>query len=347
MNDSPAFSVIIPTFNRSEFVRNCLLALGESGVHNLEVIVVDDGSTDDTEQVVHATDPQAIYIRQENQGPAAARNRGFERSRGRYVGFLDCDDEWLPGAPAEAVAWLDRHPDVDVLFAEALMGNRDDGFQSWIESAGQSAFFELPHEKKEDGYRVLAREPLFQRMLVRNSVFLGSTLVRRTAFERSGMFDPTLCGAADWNLWLRMAATMTFAFRAEPLAIYTKHPDGMSNDTDGMNREFCMALRRLREQVSLSSGNESLLDQQLRHHLFNYAYRAYDRGEYPEARRRFLHLMKETGWEFRSCMYVLLCSLPGGMPGALRNAKHKFAGQTPRPVLETVPRSKAVLNGSR
>ena len=134
---------------------------------------------------------------------------------------------------------MKHHPEVDVLFAEALLGSRDSGFASWIEIAGQGAFQQLPHEVVEPNFRVLERDAFFRRLAERNAVFLGSTILRREAFENIGYFDPQLCGAADWNLWLRMAATMTFAYWDEPLAIYTKHPDGMSNDQEGMNKEFC------------------------------------------------------------------------------------------------------------
>src|SRR2546421_3478299 len=118
----PALSCIIPTYNRSGYVRECLVALRESGVPDLEVIVSDDGSTDDTREVVAATDPRAKYLYQPNTGtPATARNAAFAVSRGRCVGFLDCDDAWLPDAPSKAVALLDRYPDVDAVFADARM----------------------------------------------------------------------------------------------------------------------------------------------------------------------------------------------------------------------------------
>ena len=260
-------SVIIPTFNRSGFVRDCLTGLRRSGVPDLEIIVVDDGSTDDTAEVVAATEPKAIYLSQDNAGPAAARNRGFRLSRGRHVAFLDCDDQWYPEAPAKAVKLLERHPEIDLLFAEARMGNHEDGYVSWINSGGQDEFFHLPHRTVESGLRILERGPLFRRMAVRTPVFIGAVIMKREAFVQAGAFDGELCGAADWNLWLRMAATMTFAYWHEPLAIYTKHLDGMSNDRDGMSKEFCMTLRKLPAQVTLAPADRQWVAQQLRHHL--------------------------------------------------------------------------------
>jgi len=346
MAEATSLSVIIPTYNRSGFVRDCLNGLRRSGVSDLEIIVVDDGSTDDTAQVVASTDPKACYVRQSNAGPAAARNRGFQMSRGRYVGFLDCDDEWLPGAPAAAIELLDRHREIDVLFAEARMGNREDGFVSWIDSGGQDEFFRLPHRNVERALRILESNPFFRRMALRNPVFIGAVIMRREAFVRSGGFDPELCGAADWNLWLRMAATMTFAYWDEPLAIYTKHQDGMSNDHDGMSKEFCMTLRKLPSQVTLTQADREWVAQQLRNHLFSHAYRAYNRGDYAEARQRFSDLLCFSGWEWRGFLYRTLCGLPFGLPGWLRRMKQilVWTSQPSQNEPEIAPRSKAVLD---
>ncbi len=338
-------SVVIPTYNRSGFVRDCLNTLRRSGVPQLEIIVVDDGSTDDTAEVVAATDPNAIYLSQTNSGPAAARNHGFQLSRGTYVAFLDCDDEWLPDAPRGALELLNRFPEVDLLFADARMGNREDGFVSWIDSGGQEEFFQLPCREVQPGLRILERGPLFRRMAVRNPVFIGAVIMKREAFAQSGMFDPELCGAADWNLWLRMATNRTFAFWHEPLAIYTKHLDGMSNDLDGMSKEFCMTLKKLPNQISLPPIDKKWIAQRLRHHLFSHAYRAYNRGEYAEARSRFKDLLRYSGWEVRGFLYWALCCLPFGMPGRLRKWKRnlEWRSEDAEAKPETAVRAKAVL----
>ena len=325
--DQPSLSVIIPTFNRSEFVRDCLRGLRRCGVDGLEIIVADDGSTDDTAKVVAETDPRARYVWQTNtRTPATARNRGFEMTQGRYVAFLDCDDEWLPDAPARAVELLDRYPEVDVLFAEARMGNRAEGFASWIALGGQTAFFELPSRRPEADIRILERGPFFRRMAERNPVFIGAVVMRREAFARSGGFDPELRGAADWELWLRMASQMTFAFMNQPLAIYTRHVDNMSSDHDGMGREFCLALKKVRDRCHwLTPEDRAWIEQRLRHHLFGHGYRAYDRADFRAARVRFGELLRECGPELRGGLYWSLSALPFGIPRGLRRLKHALS----------------------
>lgn len=328
MSDSTvSLTVVIPTYNRSGYVQDCLVALRKSGVPDLEVIVSDDGSTDDTREVVAATDPAAKYLWQPNSGtPATARNAAFAVSRGRYVGFLDCDDAWLPDAPARAVQLLDRHPEVDALFADARMGNPDQGYVSWIESAGQDEFFRLPHREPEPGFRVLEGGPFFRRMAMRNPVFIGATVVRREAFAAAGGFDPELCGAADWELWLRMAHRFTWGYMAEPLAVYTRHLDNMSSNFDAMTAEFVRALRNVLAKCDLSGSDRSYIYDRLAAQLFGYAYLAYDRGDKAEARRRFAAAIRAGDRRPYTLALAASCYLPRWLTSPIRKLKQAAKG---------------------
>jgi len=321
LTEPVTLSVIVPTYNRVGYIRECLTALKHSGVPDLEVIVADDGSTDDTQQVTRDTTRDAHYLWMPNSGtPAVPRNRGFAISHGRYVGFLDCDDAWLPDAPARAVRLLDAYPDVDVLFAEARMGNPAEGFRSWIEVAGQDDFLQLPARWPEPGFRIFERQPFFRRMAVRNPVFIGAVIMRREAFERSSGFDPELCGAADWELWLRMAHRMTFGFMADPLAVYTRHLDNMSANHDKMIGEFGLALRKVRARCRLDRGDRAFVTAQLHHHLFSHAYLAYEAGDYALAGKRFQQAML-AGAIHPSLLYRALCLLPAGWVQRFRRLK--------------------------
>jgi glycosyltransferase involved in cell wall biosynthesis len=314
-------SVIIPTYNRADYVEQCLRSLEASGAAGLEAIVVDDGSTDET-GVRFDSDARCRYLHQPNQGPAAARNLGVDHARGRYLAFLDCDDRWLPGVAPRVIGLLDHHPEVDAIFTEALVGNDRDGYESWIEAAGQAAFFALPHREPERGFRVLDTVPFFRRMAARNAVFLGALVMRREAFERAGRFEPALCGAADWELWLRMASQMTFGYWFEPLAIYTRHDNNMSSNHDRMKAEFCQALENtLRKCAHLAPGERSWVRARLRDQAFGLAYDAYDRGDFDLARRRFAGHIIGHGPAPRTALYWALSCLPGGMPRIVRSLK--------------------------
>lgn len=110
---APVFSIVIPTFNRSESIGATLQSCFEQSFDNLEVVVVDDGSTDDTRAVLAAMDdPRLVVVHQENAGPAAARNHGMRKARGNYIAFLDSDDSWYPGFLQAASDAYQQHGDV-------------------------------------------------------------------------------------------------------------------------------------------------------------------------------------------------------------------------------------------
>ena len=221
------------------------------------------------------------------------------------------------------------------------MGNPSEGYRSWIEAGGQAAFFALPGSQPAPDFRVLEREPFFRRMAKRNPVVIGAVIMRREAFARSGGFDPELRGAADWELWLRMASRITFGYLDRPLAVYTRHLDNMSSDLDGMTREFCLALKKVRDKCDwLSSGERDCVGQRLRHHLFNYGYRAYDRGDYGVARARFAELLRQSGPEFRGAAYWAWSHLPFGIAGRLRRVKQTLSS---RPAPSCGPRTREAL----
>ncbi|MDZ4817760.1 MAG: glycosyltransferase [Planctomycetota bacterium] len=321
-----SLSVIIPTYNRAEFVRACIQSLHMCGVDDLQIIVADDGSTDNTAEVVKETDAAAEYHWQPNSGtPATARNAGFSIATGKYVAFVDCDDLWLPDSAAEAIKILEAHPEIDVIFSDAQMGNEQQGYRSWIQESGQEEFRNLPCKTGTSGVRIFEQGPFFRRMLVRNPVFIGAVIVRREAFIASGMFDAGLRGAADWELWLRMASRMTFAYMEQPIAVYTRHldaADNMSSDFDGMNDEFIRALRNVQAKCrDLSICDQDLIKQQLRNHLFNFAYAAYNRGDIQLARTRFEQLRCESGLTAMDALYWTACRLPPRVANSLRRLK--------------------------
>ena len=314
-------SVIVPAYNRASFLPGCVASLRGAGVPNLEIIIVDDGSRDDTRSVVESLGPGLKYIYQENRGLPAARNTGILASTGQYLAYLDSDDYWLPGVAETLMDFLDRHPEVGAVFADARVGNPTDGYSSWIEAAGQQAFRDLPATEPEAGYRVLEMMPFYRGMLRRNAVFTGAIIHRRQLVVDVGMFDPNLKAAEDWELWLRLLHKCPFAFHPEPMAIYTRHADQMTKDTDRMKKAFWDVLRLHSHRVARGPAEEVLLHRAIRDNAFSYGYVAYDRHDYQAARRRFGQAIGENGLDFRTGVYWLLSALPGPFTRFVRRRK--------------------------
>ena len=307
----PPLSVIVCTYNRASFLPACLGSLRAAGVPQLEIVVVDDGSTDDTQAVLERlAGPDLRIVYQPNQGLSTARNTGIATATGRIIAYLDSDDLWLPGVAPKLLEFLDAHPEVGVAFAEAKVGNETEGYTLWSEWAGREEFRGLPNSPV-DGLLVFERAAFHRQLIRRNIVFTGAVFQRREVLDESGYFNPKLNAAGDWELYLRIASRRVFAFYPEPLAVYIQHPTQMTTGWDRMALEFCDTRRaHLASGALLGTEEIALLKTKLKDELFYYAYLAYDRKDYREANRRFAQLLRECGTDRKALMYWGLTCLP-------------------------------------
>jgi hypothetical protein len=209
----PRVSVIIPTFNRASYLPEALQSLFGQTYTDYEVIVVDDGSTDDTADVLARYPDRITYIQTPHAGRSAARNIGLDHACGEYVAFLDSDDTFLPAKLASQVAFMDAHPELDFVYADGFL----------LDDNGELT--PLPPEF----VRRLPEAPLqvLLDQLLRGSFILSNTmLLRRRSFEGGLRFDTSLDVLEDWDLWLRMALRgARFAYFDAPVAVYRRHGD--------------------------------------------------------------------------------------------------------------------------
>jgi glycosyltransferase involved in cell wall biosynthesis len=223
MATSPIVSVVIPSFNAEAYLGEALASIAAQEIDELEVILVDDGSASSPEPVLRRVFPGATYIRQSNQGPAAARNRGIAAARGRYVAFLDADDLWSPGALAALLRGFADAPDVEVV----------QGYQKTFEQVSVGA----THRR---GSRP-AFSPAFA------SVSLGALLISRDALGRTGGFDEGLRFAedVDFHMHLREQGIAKMVI-AKVVLLNRRHRASMTSTNPRASAGFDSAGDRLR-----------------------------------------------------------------------------------------------------
>jgi glycosyltransferase involved in cell wall biosynthesis len=332
----PSLSVIVPAYNRPELLRECVASLLAHAPRPVEVIVADDGSREDLRPALASFPTDTVrLIRRENGGPAAARNTGYNASRGDLVAFLDNDDEWLPGGPSDLCQLLSQHAEIDAAFGDALEGTPEDGYCPVTERYGGSAFAAIPATPLEgSGAVALERSALLHCLARRNVVFLGALVVRRTLVERLGTFDESLFGGEDYEFVLRMASEGRFAFlKHPPVARYRKQPGSISANSERMQEQFVLALRRTLDRCRLTDADRLEVATRHREKLFEFAYLAFDRGDTGAARARFRRLLAETSWSPTALAYWLASYLPSPAVRRLRDAKrglgHEPSGDRP------------------
>jgi len=241
----PHVSVIIPCYNRAAFLGEAIdSALAQTGVQ-VDVIVVDDGSTDDSRGVATRY-AIAEYVHQQNAGPSVARNHGLGRATTDFVIFLDADDRLMPTAAAKGIAVLEAQPACAMASGQVRLmdehGRCVDEPPAWCPDG--------------DPYRALLRG---------NYIWTPSAVTfRRRAVQDVGGFAPEFLGVEDWDLYLRIARTFPVVCQSDTVAEYRRHPAQLSNRSAHMLRESVRALRRqvpaLRSSAETAAWRQGLRD---------------------------------------------------------------------------------------
>ncbi len=216
MSDEPTVSVVIPAYNAERYIGETLESVLAQTYRDFEVVVVDDGSTDGTREIVRNYGEPVRLVEQPNSGPAAARNRGIREARGRFIAFIDADDLWHPEKLALQVPKFDS-PQVGLVYCRVA---RVDAEGRVIEES-------------------VARNPqgwVFEDFLFRNHCPTSGAVVRKEAFERCGYFPEDMVWAEDWHLWLRIARFYQFAAVEKMLVHHRVHGASLTAKHWGMYR---------------------------------------------------------------------------------------------------------------
>jgi glycosyltransferase involved in cell wall biosynthesis len=257
----PTVSVVIAAYNAVKYLDMAIDSVLAQSFRDLEVIVVDDGSTDATEVMMSKYGPPVRYLRQANAGVSIARNRGLETSTGRYVAFLDADDTWLPGKVERQVA--------------ALTGERRS-------RACYSAYIVCSEALEPITVKRSRRHGSSLEDLLLAGNVIGSictVMCERSLFDAVGGFDPALSQCADWDMWVRLATATEFLYVDEPLVTYRQHGASMSRDAPLLERD---SVRVLEKGFALEGLSPSLRAKRRRAFGRNYAVLA---GTYFHAHR--------------------------------------------------------------
>lgn len=236
----PLISVIVPTFNRWPVLRRAVDSVLAQSFRDFELIVVDDGSTDGTSELLQKAGPPLTLFVTQRRGVAAARNFGVSRSSGRHIAFLDSDDAWLPRKLEAQAAFMAGHPDVKICQTDEI----------WI----------------RNGVRVNAkavhRKPcgdIYPRCLELCLVSPSAVMMTRESFERFGGFDESFPVCEDYELWLRIGAKFPVPLIADPLVVkYGGHADQLSRSTWGMDRYRVLALQKLLRSGCLDAARRAV-----------------------------------------------------------------------------------------
>ena len=227
-----SIAVIIPTYNRSHTLRRALDSVNNQTVRPSEICVVDDGSTDETEQLLSRHYPQVNYVYQSNAGVSSARNAGVALTRGHWLAFLDSDDEWMPNKLERQLQEINSNNTFPLVHCDEI----------WIRNGVR---VNAMHKHQKAGGEI------FERCLPLCVISPSAVMIKRRLFEEVGGFDESLPACEDYDLWLRICSRYPVLYIEEALLRkYGGHDDQLSRQYWGMDRFRVKALVTL-----LNTGN--------------------------------------------------------------------------------------------
>ncbi len=269
---SKLLSVVIPTYNRSAYlVRAVESVLGQVGA-KVEVIIVDDGSTDDTSAVVERRaaewGPRVRYFRQENAERSVARNNGLRRARGEFVAFLDSDDLWQPAHARTCLGVLQEHPEAAAAYSEYGLVTADERvIRRWVSRPASTG-------------TEFVRDLCLKRLILHPT----EVILRRSALRGAEVFDPAVPGAEDWLLWVSLAGRARFCRVGIPTVWMRVHPRATFGNPAKFARSLMLAAEKV---VATGTPNELGIpgNRIIAINRVHSAYAHYLSGQRAEARR--------------------------------------------------------------
>lgn len=234
MNQMAIISVIIPTFNRAALIRRALLSVVQQRNAKTEIIVIDDGSTDNTEQLIKKEFKSVTYIKQNHCGVSSARNVGIKKAKGNFIALLDSDDQWEKTKLDLQLKYLMKNPTINLVHCN----------ERWIKKGS-----EIMQKKYHDGNS----ENLFERSLRRCLISPSSVLIRKELFKSVGVFDEAFPACEDYDLWLRVLIREKVGYIEERLVTkYGGHTDQLSRQTKYLDLYRLKSLCKLIKSPQLS-----------------------------------------------------------------------------------------------
>lgn len=229
--DTPLVSVVIPAYNRVDLTIQTIDSVLAQTYPALEVIVVDDGSTDNTRERLRVYGDRIRYIHKENGGACSARNTGFRAARGKYIGFLDCDDLYEPQKVAVCVEKLEERPEYGFVHTDAVVIDEEDRL---VRHKPRSP-------KNLEGW-------ICKRLVRKNFIYNPTVMIRRECLEAVGGFDEDLFPPADWDMWLRLAERFPAGYIHRPLSKYRAGSNWCFKNVERTRREERLVLDRFFER---------------------------------------------------------------------------------------------------
>jgi GT2 family glycosyltransferase len=332
---NPLVSIILPTYNRASFLPDAFAAIKAQRLQNWEIVVIDDGSTDETPAIVRTHEAELgrplRFVRQLNSGAYAARNAGLEQASGEYIAFYDSDDLWLPEHLDRLAAALDRHPDVAWAYAACRSVEQSSGKElsatTFVHDGHPRPFRQLHAAVDAEGFHVID-DPGVLACQIEHGLYAGlqNSLIRRSVFARERFWPDYRVVEDVLFLIRRLAEGLRIGYCEDVQVVYRVHEGNSSASAHGGSNAHMLAiyeeqvrgLERVAQSVVLQPRDATALRRRLAHLTFwHLGYSGYlQQGDRDGARRAFRRALREWPWSPAMWKTWLATEVRGIIPSA-------------------------------
>ena len=311
-SQSPVVSVIIATYNRKRYLQQAIDSVLGQTYHNIELIVVDDGSTDGTRDFIHEHYENRLnYIYQANQGRSAARNTGLSAATGKYIAFLDSDDRWLPEKLARQVAFMEQYPEFGLThtFSKVITENGEPNLAA-------------TQEWHLDYLRTVKRGYSYEALTQYCLMFLSTVIIRTDLVARVGFMDNSIPAFEDWDWYLRAALVTSIGILQEDLTDYRLHDENTTHAEfiEGRTKTSLKHLALIKDEHGIPRRQAAC---NLCLQLATSAYYQEDRAECTRWTLRALSLDPLRLLRPVNARYLLFSFMPGSLVRGLRRKRRE------------------------
>jgi len=298
---APMVSVIIPAYNAARFILEALQSVDAQHYYPLEILLIDDGSTDETVDLVRRNQPNVRIISQANGGVSAARNTGLREATGEFICFLDADDCWFPGKLAAQTAYLAAHPSVGIVYHKWHVWKPDAAGAYHPPSAVDAQGSPEGIDPEFSGW-------IYHRLLMDCVVHTSTIMMRRTVAREIGFFDTDLVTGEDYDYWLRASHHCEMHKLAATYSSYRSTPGGLTSMPPKKNNEYEVITRAIKRWgLASPDGNtvpKAAIEQRLANLAFGFGYTHYHRGSARIARNAFLSTLRHDPLRWKALAYL-------------------------------------------
>jgi glycosyltransferase involved in cell wall biosynthesis len=307
---NPEVSVIIPTYNYSRYLGEAIQSVLDQTLQDFEIIVVDDGSTDNTREIVQSYGEKIKYFYQSQQGPAKARNRAILESHGKFIAFLDSDDVWLPTKLEKQVALFKSNPKIGMVVTDNYLFDEKGVYKDYVNKKGY-----------------LLTGDVVYNIFINSGVVTPTVMVRREVFDKVGLFEENLQIAEDDNMWIRIAVEYDVDIVDESLAKIRDHRGRTMRVSDKLSESLQTNIELLTSKYGpkVASKIKPLAALKYYQAYFVQGYSHFENGNYREARTYFKKALKVNPGHRKTILLIVVTYIPRWAYPGLRYAKRLFS----------------------